>query len=219
MLVEEYKPKIWLNRPLQIGCAILDVSKLIMYKYYYDVLKPKFKDRLTPLYTDTDSFLLEVKSKNFSKDLRMLRKTLDTSNFPIDHPLFTNKNASRLGFFKSEVGLRRIHVFTSLRSKVYHFVAGEGDSMTSESKLKGVSKAAVKRLGLSSYLNAILRKQRQSSTFRTISSKKHSLSTTKITKQSLFCYDDKIFIRNCGIHIRKLGEKSSDTCSCPFTRL
>ena len=219
MLIEEFKPKIWLNRPLQIGCAILDVSKLIMYKYYYDVLKPKFKDRLVPLYTDTDSFLLEVKSKNFGKDLRMLRKTLDTSNFPTDHPLFTSKNASRLGFFKSEVGLKRIHVFTSLRSKVYHFVAGDGTSMTGESKLKGVSKSAVRRLGLSSYLNAILRKQRQTSSFRTIVSKKHSLSTVKIIKQSLFCYDDKVQILNCGIHIRKLGENAPDKCNCPFSRL
>lgn len=115
---QEFKDKITLNRPLQVGCSILELSKLVMYKYYFDVLKVKFGERLSPLYSDTDSFILQLRTRNFPKDLRRIRKTMDFSNFDPADPLYSTKNAARLGFFKSEVASKRIHVMSSLRSKV-----------------------------------------------------------------------------------------------------
>lgn len=218
ILVEEFKPKVFLNRPIQIGVSILERSKEIMYKYFFGELKERFNDRLTALYTDTDSFIFEIKTKNFDKDLRKLSKSMDTSNFPSSHPLFSTKNASALGFFKSETSNERIHVMTSLRSKVYHIV--KGDDFKYESKLKGVNRDAVKQLKLISYLKSLLLRNRQFSTFKKINSNNHHLTFTKITKQSLFSYEDKVILLNCGLHTRKVGAAlTNEKCTCAFSRL
>ena len=36
-----------------------------MYKFYYDYLRPKFKDKMQLLYMDTDSFVLEIQTDEF----------------------------------------------------------------------------------------------------------------------------------------------------------
>ena len=64
------KRKIVLNRPIQIGVTILEISKLIMYTYYFDVLKSSFGSRIKLLYTDTDSYIVELTSRNLLEDLK-----------------------------------------------------------------------------------------------------------------------------------------------------
>ena len=104
VMVEKYKDHVQLNKPVQISSAILELAKLQMYNYYYKVLKPKFKERVELVYTDTDSFVLRLKTKNIEKDYKKIEETLDTSNFPQNHPLRKPERASQLGFFKSETG-------------------------------------------------------------------------------------------------------------------
>ena len=55
--VEKQKPKLKLDKPVFIGMSILDLSKQHMYKLYYDVMKPKYRDNIRMVYTDTDSFV------------------------------------------------------------------------------------------------------------------------------------------------------------------
>ena len=47
-----------MNKPVHLGMPILDISKTLMYKFWYDYIKPKYKDRAKLCYTDTDSFII-----------------------------------------------------------------------------------------------------------------------------------------------------------------
>ena len=55
------KESIEMDKPIYIGTSILDLSKSLMYDYYYNNLKSKYKDNVSLLYMDTDSFILEIK--------------------------------------------------------------------------------------------------------------------------------------------------------------
>ena len=66
-----------MNKPLYLGMSILDISKTLMYKFWYDYFKPKYGDRAKLCYTDTDSFIIYIKTKYFLKIfLMMLRNGL-----------------------------------------------------------------------------------------------------------------------------------------------
>ena len=120
-----------LHLQVQISSAILELSKATMYKYFYQVLKPAFHERISVLYTvtykhfclkmnnntfqDTDSLVLKLKSSDIEGDFKKIEDTLDTSNFPDGHPLKHPERASELGYFKSEVGRNEISVFTAIR--------------------------------------------------------------------------------------------------------
>jgi len=67
ILFETEKTSVRYNRPIPIGCAILDLSKLLMANYYYNVYKKHWNCSLA--YTDTDSFVIEFHTDNFEKDL------------------------------------------------------------------------------------------------------------------------------------------------------
>ena len=56
-----------MNKPVYLGTSILDISKTLMYKLWYDYIKPKYEDRAKLCYTDTDSFIIYIIMKIFSK--------------------------------------------------------------------------------------------------------------------------------------------------------
>ena len=58
------KTKVYLNKPIYVGFSVLELSKLHMYKFYYDKLKPKFESGISILYCDTDAFVLHIKTGN-----------------------------------------------------------------------------------------------------------------------------------------------------------
>ena len=60
--VEKQKPKLKLDKPIFIGMSILDLSKQHMYRFYYDVMKPKYGDNIRMVYTDTDSFVFHTQT-------------------------------------------------------------------------------------------------------------------------------------------------------------
>ena len=61
MVIEMRKTRIYMDKPILVGQAILDKSKELMYKFFYDYLKPKYGQKLQLLYMDTDSFILSIK--------------------------------------------------------------------------------------------------------------------------------------------------------------
>ena len=71
------KPMVYYNKPFYIGFSILDISKLIMYDYYYNVLRQYYKNykHLQLIYSDTDSLILKIKTHNLLEDLRQLSHT------------------------------------------------------------------------------------------------------------------------------------------------
>ena len=57
-----------MDRPIYLGMPILDISKKVMYEYYYDYIKPKYQIRTKLCYMNTDSFLFHMKTEDVYKD-------------------------------------------------------------------------------------------------------------------------------------------------------
>ena len=85
LVMEMKKTKIKMNVPIYIGFTILEVSKMVMWNFFYDYLKPKYGDKIELCYTDTDSFILHIKTEDFYKDIAdAVEEWFDTSNYEID---------------------------------------------------------------------------------------------------------------------------------------
>ena len=90
--IDMRKSKLFLTKPVYTGMKILDNSKILMYGFFYNELKKKYGPRCEPLYTDTDSLLLEIETEDFYKDMKSNKNLYDTSDFPKEHPLYSDAN-------------------------------------------------------------------------------------------------------------------------------
>ena len=71
-----------MTKPVYLGLAILDMGKTLMHEFWYDYLKPKYNDNVKLCYTDTDSFVIYIKTEDFYKDISNdVEKWFDTSNY------------------------------------------------------------------------------------------------------------------------------------------
>ena len=101
VIVTHKKLTVFYNKPYYIGFSILDISKYIMYDYYYNVLRKYFVDYTSVqlLYSDTDSFVLKIKTNDLLQDLEHLAPTFDFSNLSLPINCLTqqkNQNCSIL---------------------------------------------------------------------------------------------------------------------------
>ena len=64
-IIEMKKIKVKMNKPIYLGLSILEISKIPMYEFWYDYMKPKYSDNVKLRYTDTDSFIINIKTKDF----------------------------------------------------------------------------------------------------------------------------------------------------------
>ena len=115
-----------INKPIYLGQAVLDLSKTLMFEFWYDYLKPMYGDKIRLCYTDTDSFIMHIKTDDFYKDISAdVDKWFDTSNFNKNRPLEIAKNKKVLGKFKDEIGGKIMTKFVALREKTYSFLIDE----------------------------------------------------------------------------------------------
>jgi hypothetical protein len=112
-----HKTSLCLNHPIYVGMSILDLSKLLMYDYYYNKVKTKYGDRATLLYTDPDSLFMDIETENIYADIEADPDEYDTSDYPDDHPLHSTRNKKVLGKMKC-AGVP-VAEFIVLRPKMY----------------------------------------------------------------------------------------------------
>ena len=85
MAIEMKKTTVKMNKPLYPGVPLLDISKTLMYNFWYDYFKPKYGGRAKLCYTDTDSFITYIKTDDFFEDISNdAEKWFDMSNFEKD---------------------------------------------------------------------------------------------------------------------------------------
>ena len=71
-----------MNKPVHLGMQILDISKILMYEFWYDYIKPKYQDKAKVCYMDNDSFVILIKAAYFQKDISNgVEKWFDASNY------------------------------------------------------------------------------------------------------------------------------------------
>ena len=85
-LLESKPIKTTFNKPIYMGAAILETNKLHMYEFWYDHLKQKYGNKIQLIYTDTDSFILEVETDDIYKDMLEDSHLYDFSDYQKDHP-------------------------------------------------------------------------------------------------------------------------------------
>ena len=111
-----------MNKPIYLGLSILELSKIIMYEFWYDYVKVKYMDNAKLCYMDTDSFVINVKTKDFYKDIAEdVKERFDTSNFSYDRPLPIDMTKKVVGLMKDELGGGIINEFVALRPKAYSY--------------------------------------------------------------------------------------------------
>ena len=71
-----------MNKPIYLGLSILEISKTTMYEFWHDYMKRKYGDMVKLCYTDTDSLVMNIKTKDFDKDIaKNVEERFDTSNY------------------------------------------------------------------------------------------------------------------------------------------
>jgi hypothetical protein len=142
--IEKIKNVVNSNKPIYLGMAILDLSKLHMYKFVYDVLKPRYGDKITLVYTDTDSFDIYTETEDIYEDLKEFKDYMDFSDYPTEHKKYDNTNKKKLGMFKDDVNGKIITEFIALQPKTYSFKVEDSRKADEHKKAKGVPKQTVK---------------------------------------------------------------------------
>ena len=114
-----------MNKPIYLGMSILDISKTLMYEFWYDYIKPKYQDRAKLCYMDTDSFVIHIIAEDFYKDISNdVEKWFDTSNYDKDdkRSLPIGKNKKVISLFKNELGEKIMIEFVGLKAKTYSYL-------------------------------------------------------------------------------------------------
>ena len=140
--VEVHKSRLVLSRSVYVGMSILDLSKTLMYDFYYNQLLAQYGDRCQLLYTDTDSLLLEIQTEDVYRDMGKHGELYDTSDYPREHPLHSVENKKVLGKMTDECAGRPTAEYFGLRPKMYSILEANENNMK---KAKGVSKAVVRK--------------------------------------------------------------------------
>ena len=82
LAIEMRRSKVKKNKPVYLGQSILDISKTLMYEFWYDYIKPKYGDKAKLCYMDTDSFFINIETEYFYKDIANdVNKCFDTSGY------------------------------------------------------------------------------------------------------------------------------------------
>ena len=194
------KTEIYMNKPVYLGMCILDISKTLMYDFYYGYLKPKYGDKVRLLFTDTDSLMIEVETEDFYKDIAPdVHKWFDTSNFPTNHSsgISTGVNKMVIGMFKSEVGGKIITEFVGLRAKNYAYLC-EGEEYK---KCKGIKMNVTKKdISFKDYKDCLFEDVRIRRKMNVLRSHGHDVYSEEINKIALAANDDKRVVLKDGVH-------------------
>ena len=67
--IEMKKTAVKMNKSIYLGISVFDISKMLMYEFWYDYIKPKYQDKAKLCYMDTDSFVIHIKTKDFDEDI------------------------------------------------------------------------------------------------------------------------------------------------------
>ena len=194
-LVTYNKPHVEVDSPIYVGFSILEYSKLIMYRFWYDVLVKTYGDRVQYVYSDTDSFIINLETEDIEKEIKgPLAPHLDLSNFPPEHPLYDDTNKGVLGKLKIETGHHFMTEFVGLKPKMYSFKTTRSDC--SDNTLKGIPSYRRKQLTFDQYLNTLEKNELVSVNTARLQYVKQSMRMISQRKLALSSYEDKRYYLN-----------------------
>ena len=205
-IIEMKKTKVKMNKPIYLGLSILENSKILMYEFWYDYMKPKYNDNVRLCYMDTDSFVMHIKTNDFYKDIASdVENRFYTSNYEVNMSettagpsslersalahTTTGKNKKVIGLMKDELGGKIITEFVTLRPKTYSFLTDDGKE---DKKAKGTKKCIIKKMiKFNDYKKCLLNGEIILKSQKRFISNKHDVYTEDVNKIALSNDDDK----------------------------
>ena len=189
-IIEMKKVKVKMKKPIYSRLSILEISKTTMYEFWYDYMKRKYGDMVKLCYTNTDSLLMNIKTKDFYKDIaKDGEERFDTSNYGFDRPLPKGKNKKVIGLMKDELGGGIITEFVALRPKTYSYMTNEFIEMK---KAKGIKKCVIKKmLKFEDYKKCLLDDKVILQSQQRFKSENHEVYREDVNKIALSNDDDK----------------------------
>ena len=205
-IIEMKKTKVKMNKPIYLGLSIFEISKTLMYEFWYDYMKPKYGNKVKLCYMDTDSFIINIKTNDFYEDIASdVGNWFDTSNYEVNRPLPTGKNKKIIGLMKEELGGKIITEFVTLRPKTYSFLTDDG---TEDKKAKETKKCVIKKMiKFNDYKKCLLNDEIILKSQQRFKSKNHDVYTENINKIALSNNDDKRIVSSNKITSYPYGYK------------
>ena len=193
--VHKSQSSILLNRPAYVGFVVLDVSKILMYRFHYNVIKKRYGDKAILLFTDTDSLCYLILTDDIYQDMLDNIDEFDTSDYKEDHFLHSLMNKKVLGKMKDECSGAIIDEFVGLRPKMYSLTYGGKEKKTA----KGINRRVVDNdLRHQNYKDSLKNSVIQPCTMNQIRSFNHNMYSVKMNKIGLSPFDDKRYVLEDG---------------------
>ena len=174
-----------------MGCSVLELSKLLMYKFHYEYVKNKFDAKL--LFTDTDSLVYEIKGEDVYEVSYSDKHLLDFSNYLLNSKYYDPSYGSVLGKMKDEFKEVPISEFIGLKSKIYSLISVDNVEV---SKAKGVNK----KISHKEFIDVLFNRKVIRHNINRIQSILHRVGTYHVYKISLSCFDDKRYVLHDGVN-------------------
>ena len=202
------KIKVVVNKPVYLGQAILDPSKIVMYEFQYDYMVPKYGDKLKLYYMDMDSLGYDIKTGDFYEDIANdVEARFDTSGYSKTdfRSLPISLNRKVIGLMKDELGGAIMTEFVALKPKLYSYKKLGGSE---DKKCKRIKKCVVKKtLTFEDYKICLFNDSTEYRSQLMFRSSKHEVQTIKVNKVALNRDDDKRISRKDGISTFVRGHK------------
>jgi hypothetical protein len=189
------KTKVTWNKPTYIGAAVLELSKLVMFKFFYEVMRPRYGLKVKMLYSDTDSMLVGVETENLYTDLKDMKEHFDFHKYPLEHPLFDEENKMKVLKFKDELDGRIMLEYVGLKPKMYSMkYLTKEDTYDVKQSCKGVTYAVKKGLHHDKYKEVLDSGESIRRQMNVMRSDRMTIYTQVINKIALSGFDDKRYI-------------------------
>ena len=181
-----------LNKPAYNGMCVLELRKILMYKFHCDYIKNKYDDNSKLLFTDTDSLIYEIKTEDVYEDFSNDKELFDVSNYLPESKFYDTSHKLAIGKMKDETGSAAIKEFVELKPKMCSLLVDNRE----HKKAKGVNRNAVATISHNEYKDVLLNNKCKRQSMNRIQSKEHKIGTNEINKVSLSRFDGKIYIQN-----------------------
>ena len=132
-----------MDKPVYLGLSILELSKILLYVFWYDYVKPKYGEKSKLCYMDTKSFTAYIKTDDIYEEIAEDVETrFDTSNDELERPLPKAKSKKIIGLMKHEPSGKIMTKFFGLRAKTYSYLIDDGSK---DKKENGTKNCVIKR--------------------------------------------------------------------------
>ena len=208
-IIEMKKAKVKMNKPIYLGLSILEISKILMYEFWYDYMKPKYGNNVKLCYMDRDSLIMNIETNDFYKDITSdADKRFDTSNYEVNRPLPIGKNEKVIGLMKDELGGEIITEFNALRPKTYSYLT---DNDKIDKKAKRTKNFIIKKMiKFDDYKKCLLNNKVILKSQQRFISNKHDVYTENVNKIALTNDNDKRIISSDKITSYPYGSKGKN---------